>query len=197
MAWADPGCHYGPVSSRRPSAAAGGLPRTTTAGYQRGDGPANSRESVSSRHSLRGRGRVGDAGAKHSLITISSLHRQFQLRQARNHWQTHDYRAPMRDSIGPGGEQVKRAKLHAAAVRCSGWFGVAGAFARGAGWSVRRGQHGHSRQNPLLQVFIVHVLGQRVKAVRVFDRVAADDLPEGAVRLRGPVLTAKWSRLPR
>ena len=53
--------------------------------------------------------------------------------------------------------------------------------------SVDRGQHRHFCQNPLLQIFVGHVLGQGVEAVRVFDRVAADDLPEAALCLRGPI----------
>src|SRR4051794_28817079 len=41
--------------------------------------------------------------------------------------------------------------------------------------SVRRGQAIHLRQNPLLQVLVLHILGQSVEAVRVLDHVAADD----------------------
>ena len=37
---------------------------------------------------------------------------------------THDYRALLRDSIGPGRKQVNRAKLNAAAVWCSGWLAL-------------------------------------------------------------------------
>src|SRR5947207_1503177 len=55
----------------------------------------------------------------------------------------------------------------------------------------------HLPQNPLLQVLVRHVLGQRVEAVRVLDRVAADDLPDAAPRLSGPVLAGERGRRPR
>ena len=63
--------------------------------------------------------------------------------------------------------------------------------------SVRRGQAVHLRQNPLLQVLVLHVLGQGVEAVRVLDRVAADDLADAVLRLSGPVLAGRAGSVPR
>src|SRR5260221_999119 len=62
--------------------------------------------------------------------------------------------------------------------------------------AVRRGQAVHLRQNPLLQVLVLHVLGQCVEAVRVLDCVAADDLADAALRLSGPVLAGERGRCP-
>src|SRR6185369_14110038 len=66
----------------------------------------------------------------------------------------------------------------------------------GEGWSVSRGQAVDLRQNPLLQVLVLHVLCQSVEAVRVLDCVAADDLADAAARLSGPVFAGERGRRP-
>src|SRR5262249_60423114 len=60
--------------------------------------------------------------------------------------------------------------------------------------SVRRGQPAHLRQDPLLQALVLHVLRQGVKAVRVLNPVAADDLADAVLRLGGPVLAVERGR---
>src|SRR6185437_2786787 len=60
--------------------------------------------------------------------------------------------------------------------------------------SVSRGQSVHLRQNPLLQILVLHILCQSVEAVRVLDCVAADDLTDAALRLSGPVLLGEGGR---
>ena len=60
--------------------------------------------------------------------------------------------------------------------------------------SVRRGQAVHLGQDPLFQALVLHVLGQGVEAVRVLDRVAADDLADTVLRLSGPVLAGEGGR---
>src|SRR4029077_18142958 len=62
-------------------------------------------------------------------------------------------------------------------------------FWRGA--LVSRGQAVHFRLDTLLQVLVLHVLRQGVEAVRVLDRVAADDLADAMLRLSGPVLAGE------
>src|SRR3954451_1218852 len=67
----------------------------------------------------------------------------------------------------------------------------------GASQSVRRGQAAHLRQDSLLQALVLHVLCQGVEAVRVLDRVAADDLADAVLRPGGPVLAGERGRRPR
>ena len=63
--------------------------------------------------------------------------------------------------------------------------------------SVRRGQAVHLRQDPLLQVLVLHVLGQGVEAVGVLDLVAAGDLADVVLRLDRPVLSGERGWRPR